>query len=191
MLSVRKRQEYLTYLGLYDGAIDNVEGPYTRAAYRELQKKYFTREKDIDGLYGPNTDNLLLNAYYVKKYTKNFTLEEFKCDCGGKHCSGYPAVLSIFLLEGIQDVRDVYGPTTITSGMRCKQYNNRLKGSSRTSRHLVGRAVDFFVEKCRTLEGRQEVMDYWRKRPKYNYTYCNVRGSHPNMGNAIHGDVKS
>lgn len=190
LLSVRKRQEYLTYLGFYDGAIDNVEGPYTRAAYKALQKEYFTREKDIDGKYGSNTEKLLLNAYYVKKYTKNFKLEEFKCDCGGKYCTGYPAVLSIYLLENIQAVRDEYGPTTITSGMRCKGYNRTLKGSSKTSRHLKGWALDFFVEKCKTLLGRTEVMTFWRKRPNYNYTYCNVRGSHPNMGNCIHGDVK-
>lgn len=190
MLTVRKRQEYLSALGFYKGAIDNSEGPQTRAAYLALQKKYFVRDKDIDGKYGPDTEKLLINAYYVEKYTKNFDLTEFKCDCGGKYCSGYPAVLSIFLLEGIQDVRDAYGSTTISSGLRCEPYNKRLEGSSSTSRHLSGRAVDFFVSKCRTLEGRQEVMRYWRQRPKYNYTYCNVNGSHPNMGQYIHGDVK-
>lgn len=189
LLTVRKRQEYLSFLELYTGVIDNSEGPKTKAAYLALQKKYFTRDKDIDGKYGKNTDILLRNAYYVKKYTKNFELEEFKCDCGGKYCTGYPVELSIFLLENIQAVRNQFGSTQITSGMRCKNYNNSLVGSSKTSKHLSGKAVDFFVSQCKTLLGRTEVMAFWRNLPNYNYTYCNVRGSHPNMGNCIHGDV--
>lgn len=190
MLSIRERQEYLKKLGLYSGVLDGVEGSKTKAAYLELQKKYFTREKDIDGMYGPNTDTLLQNAFRVEVYTKNFDLDEFKCNCGGKYCTGYPAILDVQLLRNLQDVRDKYGPAIITSGMRCKRYNNSLAGSSATSRHMKGKALDIFLDKTKMPSGRKEVMAYWKKLPRYNYTYCNIDGSHPNMGNAVHVDVK-
>ena len=74
MLSIKERQEYLKYLGLYKGKIDGIEGKQTKTAIKNLQAKYFTRKSDIDGLYGKNTDILLVNAYRVKKYTKNFDL---------------------------------------------------------------------------------------------------------------------
>lgn len=189
MLALRTRQTYLKELGLYTGEVDGVVGPLTKKAYVLLQDKYFTREADKDGLYGPNTEKLLINAYYVKKHTKNFTLDEFKCDCGGKYCTGYPVVLDEQLLKNIQTVRNKFGAITITSGMRCTNYNNSLVGSSRTSKHLKGKALDIYNPTTRTLAGRTKVMNYWKQLPNYNYTYCNVNGSHPNMGNAVHVDV--
>ena len=54
MLSVKKRQEYLKYLGYYKGAIDGIVGKGTKKAYKDLQNDYFFRSKDKDGLYGKN-----------------------------------------------------------------------------------------------------------------------------------------
>lgn len=189
MLTVRTRQTYLKELGFYKGAIDNIEGPQTKAAYLALQKKYFTRAKDKDGLYGNDTEKLLVNAYYVKKYTRNFDLTEFRCKCG-KHCTGYPVKLSSQLLINAQKVRDKYGATTISSSMRCRTYNNSLPGSSKTSKHMDGKAMDFYVAKCKSQSGRQEVMAYVKSLAGHSYTYCNINGSHPNMGNYVHMDVK-
>lgn len=195
MLTIKKRQTYLKNLGYYTGKIDGKEGPLLKEAYKKLQEDYFVRKKDIDGIYGNNTDILLQNAYNVKKYAKNFKLEEFKCGCGGKHCTGYPGVLSIQLLKNVQRVRTKFGPTTITSGMRCKPYNNSLPGSSKTSRHMpnaagVCKALDIFNQKTRTEAGRIVVMNFWKLCPGWNYTYCNIGGNYPNMGNAVHVDVK-
>lgn len=191
MLTVRERQTRLKKLGFYEGKIDGKEGPKLRAAYGKLQKKYFIRKSDIDSTYGPDTDKLLQNAYRVFLYTDNFKLEEFKCECGGRYCTGYPVVLNAQLLMNLQDVRDKYDqPITITSGLRCTGYNNSLVGSSSTSRHMKGKALDIFLDKTRTVSGRKSVMSYWKKLPKYNYTYCNIDGDYPNMGNAVHVDVK-
>lgn len=189
MLSVRTRQTYLKALGFYTGNIDGSVGPLTKKAYKALQDKYFIREKDRDGLYGTNTDKLLTNAYYVKKYTKNFTVDEFKCDCGGKHCTGYPTILDTQLLMNLQNVRDKVGATTITSGMRCTKHNNSLPGSSKTSRHLSGKALDIYNARTRTETGRKEIMAYVKGLKGHRYTYCNINGSNPNMGNAVHFDV--
>lgn len=190
LLSKKKRQEYLKYLGFYTGKIDGVIGTKTKKAYKELQKAFFIREKDIDSKYGTNTDKLLRNAYKVKKYCKGFKLSEFKCGCGGKHCTGYPVELNTQLLKNLQAVRDKYGATTITSGMRCKKYNAGLKGSSATSRHLKGKAVDIKNNTSKLENGRRSIMSFWKTLNGNRYTYCNIKGSHSNMGTAVHIDVK-
>lgn len=190
LLTVKTRQKYLKALGMYDGAIDGIEGKMTKAGYKELQNKYFTRAKDQDGLYGKDTDLLLRNAYKVEAYTRNFDLPEFKCECGGRYCTGYPVELNTQLLKNIQAVRTKFGPTTITSGMRCQRYNDSLAGSIKTSKHIKGKAVDFANAKTDTLSERRTVMAYWKSLPSYSYTYCNENGSNPNMGNAVHVDVK-
>lgn len=190
MLSVRSRQKYLKYIGLYDGKIDGKDGPKTKAGVLALQKMYFPK-KHQDGKYGKNTDILLVNALRVKKYAKNFKLEEFKCGCGGKYCTGYPEKLNIQLLKNLQAARTKYGATIVTSGLRCKKYNNSIVGSSKTSKHMDGKALDVAIlPKTNSEKGRKELMNFFKKQPKHNYTYCNIGGNYPNMGNAVHFDVK-
>ena len=41
LLTVKDRQRCLKALGLYDGAIDGLEGRMTSRAYADLQAKYF------------------------------------------------------------------------------------------------------------------------------------------------------
>jgi hypothetical protein len=189
MLSVKKRQEYLKYLGFYNGDIDGIVGAKTKKAYLDLQKAYFTQKTDIDGIYGKNTDILLQNAYNVKLYCKNFKLEEFKCQCGGKYCTGYPVVLDIQLLKNVQAVREKFGSTNITSGLRCAKHNSAVGGAF-ASRHKSGKAVDITNATSKTVSGRQTIMSFWKTLPKQRYTYCNINGDYPNMGSAVHIDVK-
>lgn len=188
MLNIKARQKYLQYLGFYKGEIDGIEGELTKNAYLKLQKKYFIRKQDIDGIYGNDTDRLLQNAYNVEAYTKNFELKEFKCQCGGRYCTGYPAILDTQLLKNIQKIRDKYGATTITSGMRCTQHNANEGGVS-NSKHKYGKAADFVNSTSRSESGRKAIMSYWRTLPGNNYTYCNIGGNYPNMGRAVHVDV--
>lgn len=77
MLSVINRQKYLNAIGINIGSVDGIEGLKTKAGYLTLQKKYFTRSKDIDGIYGSNTDILLQSAYNMKDI-KYFKLSEMK-----------------------------------------------------------------------------------------------------------------
>lgn len=190
MLSIRQRKTYLKKLGYYDGKINSIEDDELKTAYKEFQDDYFRNKKDRDGKYGKNTDILLINAYKVRTYTKSFELREFRCGCGGQHCTGYPVILDTQLLKNVQRLRTKFGPITITSGARCKKYNNSLFGSSPTSRHMKGKAVDIYNTKTRNEAGRKVVMSYWKGLPNANYTYCNIGGNHPNMGNAVHVDVK-
>lgn len=199
LLTVKQRQSKLKDLGFYKLAIDGIEGAGTRAAYKSLQKKYFTRKSDIDGLYGTNTDKLLRSAWNVHKYCKNFTLQEFKCECGGRGCTGYPAELNATLLKDLQSVRTTYGvPIIITSGMRCTWYNSRLSGSIKNSAHLTGKAVDFYSSKTKTLANRKAMIEKIIKLSGMSYVYCNgywrtkwrkgtINASY--MGTSIHMNV--
>lgn len=182
LLSVKKRQVYLAWLGFYTGEIDGKEGPLTKQAYIDLQACYFDRPKDIDGKYGKNTDILLRNAYNVKCYCNNFKLSEFKCGCGRKHCTGYPVVIDTRVLRVLQDIRDNYGKTVITSGLRCKKYNSKLVGSSKNSKHLKGKAVDFKGDYTKSKEQRSLLHFFLRLNCGVSYSYSDT----PNMGTAIH-----
>lgn len=184
LLSKKKRQEYLKYLGFYKGEIDGKIGPLTKQAYIDLQACYFDRKKDIDGKYGKDTDILLRNAFNVKMYCKDFKLSEFRCGCGRKYCTGYPAVIDPSVLIVLQHIRDNAGKTIVTSGLRCKKYNSKLVGSSKNSRHLLGKAVDFKGDYTKSRNQRLRYQSYLKSHFSVRYTYSDT----PNMGTAIHFD---
>jgi len=199
MLSIKERQKMLKELGYYSGKIDGIEGKSTKAGYKSLQNKYFIRKKDKDGVYGADTEKLLMCAYRVKLYTKNFKLEEFRCECGGKWCTGYPATLRVSLLKYAQKLRNRYGAMIVTSGLRCEKFNASI-GGIRGSKHTQGKAIDFYNNKTKSLADRKKIIDWYANNClNMNYCYCNgyarfkVRKEYPSvstMGTSIHFDVK-
>ena len=186
MLSPEKRKEYMEYLG-YE---------YNAKGIKQLQYKYFTRKQDIDGKYGPDTDKLLRHVRNVKKFTKNFKPEEFKCDCGGRHCTGYPSWMKMTELKNLQTIRDHYNkPMKVTCGLRCKGRNKELQGSIQNSLHLSGYATDFYMQGVTdTLANRKKAVKYFKTLPYFHYAYGNGINSYgsavsaPYMGNAMHID---
>lgn len=190
LLSEAKRKEFFKYLGL---------GEYNEKNIRALQKQYL-RPKDVDGKYGKNTDTLLKHLYNVKKYTKadNFKPEEFKCECGGRYCTGYPDYMKQCQLEHLQRIRTYYKkPMIITSGLRCPGYNKSIGGSIQNSLHLQGLATDFYMLGVTdTLANRKKSLSWIKKQPNHNYSYGNginslgAYVSAPYMGNALHTDTK-
>ena len=187
LLTEKERKEHFEYLG-YEYNADSI---------KKLQKMYL-RSKDVDGVYGKDTDNLVRHLYNVKMYTKNFRPEEFKCECGGKYCCGYPTYMKPIELQHIQKIRDIYGkPITITSGMRCKTYNSKCGGSIQNSLHLCGYAVDFYQPGVTdTLANRKKSIKTIKVLPNHHYTYGNginsngYAGKAPYMGNALHTDTQ-
>lgn len=200
MLSVKKRQEYLKELGFYKGGIDGKVGGLTKRAYRELQEKYFIRKSDIDGLYGKNTDILLQCAYNMRGL-KFFNMNEIKCHCGGKYCTGYPNIIDRNLMINIDTMREHYGvPFKVESPLRCSKYNAKVGGAS-GSRHKLGKALDISVAGYKALEGRKKLINYWINTYKESrYAYCNGYYKNkngksgiakvPTMGSSVHVDVK-
>lgn len=189
LLSKDERKQYFKELGL---------GSYNKANILAFQKKYMLRASDWDGIYGTNTDNTLRTVYNVHKYTKNFKPEEFRCECGGRYCCGYPSYMKPHELQHIQAIRSHWGtPVKITCGLRCKPYNNKLSGSISNSKHLTGQAIDFYQKGVTdTLANRKMAVRWIRTLPNHNYTYGNGINSNgykvraPYMGNALHTDTK-
>ena len=200
MLTIKERQKRLSYLGFYTGKIDGKEGRLTKEAYKKLQDTYFIRKQDKDGIYGKNTDILLNNAYNVKLICHNFKLEEFKCHCNGKYCTGYPYIINTILLADVQIFRNKLNtPMNLTSGIRCKKWNEHVGGGV-ASRHLIGKAIDFYTKYSKSLEVRKGYINKWIneiKESRYGYSkgYANKKGkiSYPeasHMGSAIHIDIE-
>lgn len=190
LLTVSERQNIMHELGFYAGKVDGVEGQLTQQAYLKLQKAYFM-SKECDGKYGQKTDTLLRNLIEFKK-APHFKVEEFKCKCGGKYCTGYPTVIDPALLVGLEKIRSVYAkPVSIKSGFRCSTWNSKQAGSSKNSRHVLGKAADIQISgNTVTQKGRSALIDFWYTKVGGRYAYGNVNGSHPNMGSSVHVDVK-
>jgi hypothetical protein len=141
----------------------------------------------IDGIAGVET-MAVLNGIKIPaaadidwqtiKYLKK---EEFKCECGGRYCSGYPAQLSKALVHILDTVRSRYGkPITITSGLRCVK-QNAIDGGIVNSKHLYGKAADFWFSGM----DKTAVIAYMRTLPGYSYAYTNEG----NMRYAVHIEV--
>jgi hypothetical protein len=52
--------------------------------------------------------------------------------------------LAILARDGLQPIRDKFGPVVVSSGYRCNRVNS-LVGGARMSDHLIGWAADFTV----------------------------------------------
>ena len=198
LLKVETRKKYFKALGL---------GEYNSANIKKLQKKYL-RKKDVDGVYGKDTDILLRHVYNVLVWLPNenaghadFRPEEFKCECGGRYCTGYPSYMKRVELANLQSIRNHFKkPMTVTCGLRCKGYNRRLSGSIPNSLHLVGRACDFNMNGVtESIAQRKAAIKWIRTLPNHHYTYGHGYNSYgvsisaPYMGYgdgaAIHTDT--
>ena len=80
-----------------------------------------------------------------------FTREEFRCQCGGKYCNGFPEEPEEDLLRTCDEIRRRLGvPISIVdaggSGVRCPQHNANVDGVA-DSNHLYGKAADLHSSK--------------------------------------------
>ena len=199
ILDRKERQIYLQELGLYKGPINGKWTSETKAAVYKLQKKYFPKKYQDGGKYTRTTDYLLVNAVRVKRYAPHFSLEEFKCGCDGKYCSGYSAYLDIQLLKDLEKTRTHFNiPISIACGLRCEKYNSTLPGSIKRSGHVLGCAADIYnASFTNKVVNRRKVMSYWRSLPDYYYTYAydssstDYRMKHATyMGSSVHVETR-
>ena len=184
LLSVATRKKYFKTLGL---------GEYNTENIKKFQKKYL-RPKDVDGIYGKDTDRLLRHVYNCS-LVPNFEPQEFRCPCG--RCTGYPTQMKQVELKHIQSIRDHYGkPMKITSGLRCSYENSRV-GGVKNSGHLTGYAVDFYMEGVTdSVPNRNKALTWIVKQPNHQFTYgANMVDSDgayrtaSGMGNAMHTET--
>jgi len=107
---------------------------------------------------------------------KYWSREEFRCQCGGKYCNGYPAEPSEKLVKLAEKVRGYFGkPAHRSSGLRCKTWN-AIQGGVADSRHMSGKALDFRIEGKTSAE----VLAYVQKQPECRYAYA-IDSQHVHM----------
>lgn len=155
-MNVLQVQCLLLYLGYPVGAPDGITGSQTRQAVKLFQAAEGLK---ADGDPGQETQTVLLAAVaagrmYAPTKTENaetgtfwddikyFTREEFRCQCGGKYCDGFPAEMAEETVRLADEIRRRAGvPINVSSGVRCKQHNADV-GGVWNSLHLTGQAVD-------------------------------------------------
>lgn len=164
-MTVLQKQCLLTFLGYDTGGVDGIWGEKSRYAVKDCQKEL---NLPADGVWGEKTEAAVLEAVYLydvdmpteddeRKNTGNpeldalfagiryWTPEEFRCQCGGKYCDGFPVLPDRTLLELVDDLRQKAGkPAIRTSGLRCPSWN-ALQGGAAGSRHMTGKALDFYI----------------------------------------------
>lgn len=203
LLAFLKRSNGTSY---YTGEIDGIYGPLSRKALEDFQRDfggltvtgegneetdkamrhavaYGIPERDqVDGGQDVTDNNVGNKTGTFWDHIRYWSREEFKCRCGEYHepyCNGYPAEPDQTLVELLDDIRAHFGrPAHRSSGLRCPQHNRDSKGVS-NSKHLFGKAMDFFIE---GVTG-ETVRSYAAADPRCNYAYVIE-------GNYVHVDVK-
>ena len=157
-MTTRQIQSLLLYLGYPVGAPDGITGSQTRQAVKLFQAaEGLTADEDP----GQETQAALLAAVaagrmYAPTKTENaeagtfwgeiqyFQRAEFRCQCGGKYCNGFPAEMVEETVRLADEIRRRAGvPLNVNSGVRCKQHNaDPNVGGVWNSLHLTGQAID-------------------------------------------------
>ena len=170
-MTVKQQQCLLAFLGYYTSDIDGIWGDQSRNATERFQSDFGMTP---DGVFGVGTEERIRQA--IGNYDdlaldltggeaaagtgtaektatgtfwdeiEYFTREEFRCQCGGKYCNGFPAEPEEDLVRTCDEIRRRLGvPVSIVdaggSGVRCYQHNINVGGVA-NSNHLYGKAAD-------------------------------------------------
>ena len=188
-----QKQCLLTFLGYDTGGIGNGWGAKSRNAVEQCQEDL---NIPADGVWGPQTEAAVLEAVYTYddataaleptgyfadlfKGIRHWSPEEFRCRCGEYHepyCDGFPVLPNRTLLELADDIREQFGkPAHRSSAIRCPQHNAD-EGGVANSRHLSGKALDFYIE---GVSGAQ-LLSAVQKDPRCRYAYI-ISGRYVHM----------
>ena len=196
-MTIKQRQCLLTFLGYNTGGVDGIWGENSRNAVESAQEDLCI---PVDGVWGPQTETAILEAVYTYdtdaptepetddpdlaerfRGIRYWSPEEFRCQCYGKYCDGFPALPDRTLLELVDDIRHKAGrPGHRSSGLRCQTYNDLQPGSVPNSKHRMGKALDFMIE---GMTGAQ-LLALAQADPRTSYAYIIGNGPY------VHVDVK-
>lgn len=97
---------------------------------------------------------------------KYFDRSEFGCKCN-RYCNKFPVEPVKEMVMACDKVREHFGATMkVTSGIRCKTHNANEGGVS-NSRHMYGKAVDFYV----VGKTADQVLVFVKTLPEIRYCY--------------------
>jgi hypothetical protein len=158
-MTVKQKQNLLSYLGYYVGDIDGIWGTLSKTAMDAFKA-------DFKGFDAPNipkdapekalkhavaydlfkTEQVKDEAGTFWDEIEYFNRSEFKCKCGGKYCNGYPAEPDERMVRIADQLREnLKVPITIISGLRCKTWN-AIQGGVTNSQHMYGEAADIYAD---------------------------------------------
>ena len=171
-MTIKQKQHLLAYLGYYTADVDGIWGDLSRRATEAFQRGY---QLTVDGLFGEETQTRILEVIASGEQPQQtaepaedpaeatgktgtfwdeiqyFTREEFRCQCKGKYCNGFPVEPQEKLVRTVDEIRRRLGvPVSIVdaggSGVRCPVHNANVGGVA-NSEHLGGNAADLHSEK--------------------------------------------
>lgn len=157
-MTVEQKQCLLKYLGYYADQVDGRWGPNSRAATEAFQRDFTGLQ--VDGDAGEETQKALRHAVAYgmpereePEETKTFwdDLKYFRRDepgikCPCPRCGGFPVEPTEKLMRTAEMIREHFdSPMNPSSTVRCPEHNAELQGSSPTSRHMQGKAMDFAI----------------------------------------------
>ena len=157
-MTLKQAQCLLAYLGYYDGPLDGLWGEKSQKATEAFQRDYqLTVDGDFGDATAQRTREVIASGEAPQQAQdattgtfwdeiKYFTREEFRCQCKGKYCNGFPVEPQEKMVRTVDEIRRRLGvPVTIVesggSGVRCPVHNANVGGVA-NSNHLTGNAAD-------------------------------------------------
>lgn len=124
----------------YNGPLDGVWGPESQKAADRFLQDFAGETAEETPTTGTWWDEI-----------EYFDREEFRCQCKGKYCNGFPVEPDETMVRTVDEIRRRLGvPVSIVdaggSGVRCSQHNANVGGVA-NSLHLYGKAADLHSEK--------------------------------------------
>lgn len=207
-MTMTRLQMNLKYLGYYGGSIDGIKGNQTIEAIKKFQRDnglavdgvagQHTIDKlreiicneqrnlgvAVDGVAGQETINARNQKHsYSWNDVQHFKKSEFACKDG----CGFDSI-DLRVVKVLEDIRNHFRdkPVIVTSGCRCAKHNKEV-GGVQGSRHVAGKAVDFYIPGVSI----NDIMNYTNslvRNGTLRYTYTG-KYSNGNMQGAVHIDV--
>lgn len=209
VMTMKRLQMNLKFLGYYGGEIDGIKGTQTTQAIKDFQKAnglvvdgiagqktidkvreiicdiQCTIGTEVDGVAGEET--IQKKTEYDKREQgswddiKHFNKSEFACKCG----CGFDNI-NLDLVKVLEQIRSHFGdkPLHITSGCRCASHNKSV-GGVQGSRHVLGKAADIYIDNISATD----LLNYCKTlvaNGQARYTYTNSS----NMNGVVHIDIK-
>jgi peptidoglycan hydrolase-like protein with peptidoglycan-binding domain len=165
---IKKRQCLLFYLGYYIGDVDGIWGQLSKTAVKAFKGDFggfavndIVDEDTVKAMqhavaYGMPAKDVATDNNVGDKVSPTgtfwdeiefFTREEFRCQCNGKYCNGFPVEPEEKMVRTVDEIRRRLGvPVAIVdaggSGIRCERHNASIPGAAVNSEHKSGRAAD-------------------------------------------------
>lgn len=97
----------------------------------------------------------------MEMLSPHFSLDECKCKCK-RHKDAPYCPVSQRLLSLAEKIRDLLGEPMITRSVcRCKAHNAETPGASPTSKHVDGKAMDFYCRRLSPLAVYNAIAKAW------------------------------